>query len=299
MQMFRSVCRRRGALDFPKHTGKMTRVLKSCVQSCIDNTALGVSKLLLGAFDPPHQYCSVLPQRIILNGLYATHVVDGSRIGPSSLGKGTLFHPPAVQQSRQAEVSLDAARLVINSVLLVALLGELLLDGPWTRPHGGIFDGHFVFEGLWPGAGPALDEVHVFARAEEIGFRTEVGHVDHQRVALPVASRIAEPLADIGRQVRAAAHSDVALPALALIQVVEHGDAAGRLNDSTEAATEQAAEVGQPAVQTAVSQRVVLGPIATVEAVEITSVVARRWFGESWRRRRIVLAAGEIGRAHV
>src|SRR5207244_8246358 len=93
-------------------------------------------------------FCSVLPQRIVSNGLHITHVVDGSRIGASSLGKGALFHAPTVQQPRQAEVSFDAARLVVNSVLLVALLGELLLGGPWPRPPGLIFDRALVLQGL-------------------------------------------------------------------------------------------------------------------------------------------------------
>src|ERR1700730_715800 len=56
-----------------------------------------------------------------------------------------------MQQHRQAIVSFDTARPVINSVLLVALLGELLLDGPWPRPDGRIFNRDLVFEGLWPG----------------------------------------------------------------------------------------------------------------------------------------------------
>ena len=236
----------------------------------------------------------MLPQRIVLNGLHTTYAIDGSRIGAFSLGESALLSAAAVEQPRQAEVSFVAARLVINSVLLVALPGELLFDRPWPGPHGRVFDGDLVFEGLGPGARPALNEVQVLAGAEEIGFRTEVGDVDHKRVALPVAARIAEPLADIGRQVRAPVHDDVALPALALIQVVEHRNAAGRLNDSPEAAAEQVAEV-EPAVQTAVRQWVIFRAIATVEAVEITGVVARRVFGESRRGRGIVLAAGTLG----
>src|SRR5207245_178482 len=236
-----------------------------------------------------------LLQRILLNGQHTTYVVHGSRIVTSSLRKGALFHAPSMQQSRQAIVPFDAARLVINSVLIVALPGELLLGGPWPRPHGRIFDRDLVREGLWPGARPALNEVHVLARAEEIGLRAEVGHVDHKRVALPVAARIAEPLADTGRQVRAPVHDDVALPALALIQVVEHRDTTRRLDDSPVAAAEQTAEVGQSAVQTAVSQPVIRLAIATVEAREITGVVARRGFGESRRGRRIVLATGTYG----
>src|SRR5580704_2336786 len=119
-----------------------------------------------------------LLQRVMLNGQHSTYVVLGSRIGTSSLGKGALFRAPSMQQPRQAVISFDAARLVIDSVLLVTLPGELLLGGPWPRPHGRIFHHDLVFEGLWSGARPALDEVQVLARPLEIGFRTEVGHVD-------------------------------------------------------------------------------------------------------------------------
>src|ERR1700678_2722715 len=149
-----------------------------------------------------------LLQRILLNGQHATDVVLGSRIGTSSLRKGALFHTPSMQQPRQAIVSFDAARLVINSVLLVALPGELLLGRPWPRPHGRIFDRDRVLEGLWPGARPALDQVQVLARPLEIGFRTEVGHVDHKRIALPMAARVAVPLTDAGRQMGAPVHDN-------------------------------------------------------------------------------------------
>src|SRR5882724_9450434 len=72
-------------------------------------------------------------------------VVLGQRIRPASLGKLAVLLARRLHHGRKAEVSFDAARLVINSVLLVALLGELLLDGPRTRPHGRIFDGRRVF----------------------------------------------------------------------------------------------------------------------------------------------------------
>src|SRR5215467_149477 len=134
--------------------------------------------------------------------------------------------------------------------------------------------------------------MQVFARAKEIGFRTEVGDVDHKRVALPVAARVAEPLANAGWQVRAAIHDDVALPPLALVHVVEHCDAAGGLDDSAKASAEQAAKLGQPAVQAAVRQPVILGAVAAIEAQKVARMVARRKFGEPWRGRRIVVASG-------
>src|SRR5438876_4462201 len=141
-----------------------------------------------------------------------------------------------MQQPWETIVAFDAARLGINSVLLLALPRELLPDGPRTRPHRRVFDRDLVGEGLWPGAHPALNQVQVLARSKYIGFRTEVGHVDHKRVALPTAARVAVPLTDVGRQVGAPVHDDVPLPPLSLTHVVEDRDAARRLHDPAEAA---------------------------------------------------------------
>jgi hypothetical protein len=91
---------------------------------------------------------------------------------------------------------------------------------------------------------------------------------------------------------RTSVHDDVALPPLALIQVVEHRDAAGRLHDPAIAPAEQAAEVGQAAMQAAVRQPVVLRPIAAIETLEVAGVVARRRFREPRRGRWIILASG-------
>jgi len=86
-------------------------------------------------------------------------------------------HAPSMQQPRQTIVAFNAARLGIESVLLVALLREFLFESPWPRPHGRILDGDARGEGHLTGAGPALNQVQVLARSKDIGFRTEVGHV--------------------------------------------------------------------------------------------------------------------------
>src|SRR5438552_5291035 len=122
--------------------------------------------------------------RITLGSLYA---VPGCGVRTPSLRKGELFQAPSMQQPRKAIVSFDAARLGINSVLLVVLPDEILLGGPWPRPHRRVFDRYSVFERGWPGARPAFDEVQVLACALKIGLRAEVRHVDHKRVALPAA----------------------------------------------------------------------------------------------------------------
>src|SRR4051812_46729364 len=92
---------------------------------------------------------------------------------------------------------------------------------------------------------------------------------------------------------RAAVHHDVALPALALPDVVVHGDAARRLHDPSEAAAAVAgAELRQPDGQAAVRQCAILGAIVPVHAC---GVVARGLLLAPCRRRRIELAAGASG----
>src|SRR5262249_29396532 len=141
----------------------------------------------------------------------------------------------------------------INPVFLFVLLRELLFDGPGTRPYGRILNSDDVFKYGWPGPRPALDQVQVLARAPIIRLRTEIRHVDHERISLPVAARIAIPLADIGRQVGAAVYDDASLPALALTDVVGNRDAPRCLHDPSQAAAAVAgAKFRQPAGQAAV-----------------------------------------------
>src|SRR5205809_879274 len=75
------------------------------------------------------------PQRILLEQKATPDVVDAGRVRTTSFRKRGLFYAPSMQQPREAVVSFDAARLGIDSVIRVALPGELLLDGPWPPPH--------------------------------------------------------------------------------------------------------------------------------------------------------------------
>src|ERR1700674_185858 len=179
-----------------------------------------------------------------------------------------------MQQPRQALVPFDATGLGIKSVLLIALLREFLFESPRPRPYSRIFDCDLVGEGPWSGAGPALNQLQVLARSKDIGFRTEVGHVDHKRVALPMAARVAEPLADVGRQVGASVHDDVALPPFSLTHVVEDRDAARGLHDPAETAG-VAAKHKRPAGQAALCQRTVL---RTIVAIHPPGIIAKKKF---------------------
>src|SRR5215813_14103528 len=171
-----------------------------------------------------------------------------------------------------AEVSFDAARLVIDPVLLLVLFAELLDDRPGPCPHRWVLDRRLVFKRVGPGPRPALNQMQVLARAAIVVLRAEIGHVDDERIALPAATRVAEPLADVGRQMRAAVHHNAALPALALAHVVVHRDAARRLHDPPEAAAAVAgAELGEPDGQAAVRQRAVLGAVMAVHARRVVA----------------------------
>src|SRR5689334_9049752 len=109
---------------------------------------------------------------------------------------------------------------------------------PGASPHRRIFDGHHVFERGRVGPRPAFYQMQVLARTPIVGFRAEVRHVDDERISLPVTARVAIPLPDAGRQMRASVHDDVALPTLSLAHVIGHRDPAGRLHDPTKASAE-------------------------------------------------------------
>src|SRR5262249_23608520 len=114
-----------------------------------------------------------------------------------------------MEQPREAKVSFDTARLGIKPVLLVALPGEFLYHGPWSGPYCWIFDGDPVFERCRARSRPALDQVQVLARALKIRLRSEVRHIDHECIDLPMATRVAVPLTYVGRQMGASIHHDV------------------------------------------------------------------------------------------
>ena len=216
----------------------------------------------------------------------ALSLVAGCGPRPSANASSSA-RAPRIRPGRPI-VSFDAARLGIDPVLLVALPRELLLHGPRPRPHRRILDGHHIFERV----GPVRVQRSTRCRFSRepwksvLGLKFVTSTTSVSPSQWPRESPI--PLADVGRQMRAAVHHDVALPALALADVVEHRDAAGRLHDAAEAAG-RGAELGQPEGQAAVRQRAVL---RTVMAVHARRVVARRKLGESRRGRRIVLAAG-------
>src|SRR5258708_7388419 len=98
-----------------------------------------------------------LLQRIVFDAHKVCSDVSCCRVRASFLRKSEFVGAYSPHQSGEAIVSFVAARLVIDSVLLLALPGELLLDSPGPRPHGRILDRDRIFERIWPRARPAFD----------------------------------------------------------------------------------------------------------------------------------------------
>src|SRR6516162_4237413 len=87
-----------------------------------------------------------LLKRILFKAAKAPYAVHRSRIRTTPLCKREFLRTRSTHHASESVVSFDAARLVIDSVLLVVLFRELLFRRPGPRPHGRIFDDHDVFE---------------------------------------------------------------------------------------------------------------------------------------------------------
>src|SRR5207244_5701434 len=69
-----------------------------------------------------------------------------------------------------------------------------------------------------------LDETQVLSRAEEIRLVREIRCLDDQRLALPTAARVSQPLPDLWRNMRTVAQQDRAIASAVVAFVVDrHG----------------------------------------------------------------------------
>jgi hypothetical protein len=89
---------------------------------------------------------SPLPQRIVFDTHEIRRVVFCCRMRAAPLPISDFFGARSAHQARMAVISFDTTRLGVKPVRFLALPGELLFDGPRTRPHGRIFDGRVIFE---------------------------------------------------------------------------------------------------------------------------------------------------------
>ena len=116
------------------------------------------------------------------------------RVGAAPFGKRPVVGARSHELSHQAVVPLVTPGLVIDPVLLVVLFGPLLLDGPWFRPRRRIFQRGDELDRVRAGTGPPLNQMEVLPSALVAVLGGKVRDVDHQRVPLPPAARIALPL---------------------------------------------------------------------------------------------------------
>src|SRR6266700_3395656 len=94
------------------------------------------------------------------------------------------------------------------------------LRGPRFGPRGGIFGGELVSDRIVGGAREAFHQVQFLPGSSESASSSEIGGVDHQRTALPMANRVSLPLADVLRDMRAPVGGD---DASGVVNLVEQG----------------------------------------------------------------------------
>ena len=112
----------------------------------------------------------------------------GSNFTTASGNFGSGCDARPAQQRRQAVIPLVAARLIINLVRRIALLLQLLLDGPWSRPRRRVVNGDHILDGVRVETRPPFHQMQIFVSSLKIEFRREIRDVDDERVAVPMAS---------------------------------------------------------------------------------------------------------------
>ncbi len=100
------------------------------------------------------------------------------------------------QDTRHPVVAFVARVFVERTVVLV----QGNLSGPGLRPCCRIADREPVVDRVRGDAGQSLDQAQAVRRPPEVGLAREVRRLDDQRVALPMATRVAVPLPDMVRE---------------------------------------------------------------------------------------------------
>src|ERR1700730_17347307 len=122
--------------------------------------------------------------------------------------------------------------------------------------------------------------MQVVTGAHEVALRREIGDVDDQRITLPAATRVAEPLTDGWRKMRAPVHGDDALPPLPLANIVEDRHRAGVIHDAP-----VATKIWQQGAHATLRHAAVLRAVGAVEA---SRVVEGRDLRSAWRGRAVL-----------
>src|SRR5262245_56109457 len=107
--------------------------------------------------------------------------------------------------------------------------------------------------------------MEILAGAPVLGFGSEIRHVDDQRVAFPPASRIAPPLAQLGRRMWCRRDRDHTLVTLSLEEVIVECHGRRRLDDPA-----VPTEFGQTATKTPFVAATILGTVGPVDPLKQT-----------------------------
>src|SRR5882724_12022445 len=125
---------------------------------------------------------------------------------PRSMEIATVIYYPSSPILLHRNLALISARtcedVVEPEVILVAgVLDEHTTGGPGDRrrprfcPSGRIAHRESVINPVVGHAGPPLHQPHILRRAFEASMFVEVHRLHHQRVVLPMAARVPQPLA--------------------------------------------------------------------------------------------------------
>src|SRR5207253_208187 len=85
-------------------------------------------------------------------------------------------------------------------------------------PGGGIFGGELVRDRIVCTAREAFHQMQLLAGSSEGASSSEIGRVNHQRIAVPMANRVSLPLADSLRDMRAPVGGDDARGVIDLVK---------------------------------------------------------------------------------
>src|SRR5579863_489540 len=212
---------------------------------------------------PPERGCQ-MPSRsgwpsAVFGGLYA-RALAGSILGPlgkpasggrTCAAKGSastaviatlrikgLIEASPLRFRRGAVWRVDGPPVIAFAAFLLSEFEARLRDAvkrhadlPGLAIRFGIFNSGLVIDRVRRGARIALDHVERLAvrmpRRVEPRLGPEIGHVDHQRVALPVADRIAQPQVDAIQMVARSSSND----ALVVHVLVHEHDVSGPLQN--------------------------------------------------------------------
>src|SRR5205807_2713487 len=130
------------------------------------------------------------------------------------LGRFLLLNSGSAEYGGYHRIPLVAGPLVDRPLRL----RHRNLCGPRFGPGGGIFGGELVRDRIVGTAREAFHQMQLLAGSSEGASSSEIGRVNHQRIAVPMANRVSLPLADSLRDMRAPVGGDDARGVIDLVK---------------------------------------------------------------------------------